>query len=92
MSGTYNINYRSHTREATSARALAVLSNAREAIIRLCDTSEYGVGFLVAKDSASLLRKGQEIRIKFRGGSGSVAQRKILIRSVVGNRIGAQYA
>ena len=92
LSGSYTINYRSDTREQSSSRAHAVLANAHEALIRLCDTSASGVGFLIPREYAHSLHKGQEIRIKFRGSGGSFAQRRIRIRNITGNRIGAQYA
>lgn len=91
MSGAYNINYRSSLREATSRKAHAVLVNAKEAVIRLCDKSTTGIAFTIPQEHVLSLYREQEIKIKFKGGSG-VSQRKIRIKNIVGNRIGGQYS
>lgn len=91
LSGSYTVNYRNSIRESSSMRAQAILGNAREAAIRLCDTSATGVGFLIPKEYALSLYRGQEICIKLRGSSG-LAQRKVKIMNIAGNRVGGQYA
>jgi len=92
MSGTYKVNYRRDIRENSSSRAQIVLNNSREAPIRLCDTSTSGVGFTIPREIAHSLYRGQEIRIKYKGGSGALAQRRIRIRNITGTRIGGQYS
>ena len=92
MSGSYKVNYRSAIREATSTRAQAVLSNARETVIRLCDTSVCGLGFTVPREYCHSFYRGQEVRIKFRGGSGSMAHRRIRVQNINGNRVGGKYS
>jgi hypothetical protein len=37
------------------------------------------------------MRRGQEIAIKFRTGGSSMSQRKIRIKNINRNRVGAQY-
>ena len=91
LSGTYKVNYRQTIRESSSSRAHAVLSNAREALIQLCDTSAAGVGFTVPREFSRSFYRGQEIRIKFKGSSGSLAQRRLRVQSINGNRIGGKY-
>ena len=91
MSGTYKVNYRHSIREASSSRAHAVFSNAKETLIRLCDTSSAGVGFTVPREFVNSFYRGQEIRIKFKGGSGSLAQRRLRVQNIKGNRVGGKY-
>ncbi|MBE0583943.1 MAG: hypothetical protein IH612_09265 [Desulfofustis sp.] len=86
------INYRRSTRTSSSTRANAVLSNAREARIQVCDTSSEGIGFLIPPEYRLSLHRGDEVRIKYRVGSGTLAQRKLLIKNINGNRVGGQYA
>jgi hypothetical protein len=45
----------------------------------------------VPADVAALLHPGQEITFKNKSGEGEVAQRRMLITSVSGNRVGAKY-
>ena len=91
MSGTYTVNYRQSIRETSSSQAHAILTNAKEALIRLCDTSTTGVGFTVPREYANSFYRGQEIRIKFKGSGGSLAQRRVRVQSINGNRIGGRY-
>lgn len=67
------------------------MRNAREQKIRLNDVSISGVSFFIASESALSLRRGQEIGIKFRSSGSSMMQRKVCIRNIKKNRIGAQY-
>lgn len=90
-SATYNINYRKERREITYGPARVVMRNAREQKIRLNDVSISGVSFFIASESALSLRRGQEIGIKFRSSGSSMMQRKVCIRNIKKNRIGAQY-
>ena len=90
MSNSFSVNYRNSIRESSSRRAHAILHNAKEAVIRLCDTSISGIGFVIPQEYALSLYRGQEIQIKYKGPSG-VSQRRIKIKNVVGNRIGGQY-
>lgn len=90
-STSYNINFRKERREVTYGPARIVLKNAQEHKIQLRDTSTEGVSFYISSDLAHTLSKGQEIGIKFRSGGGSALQRKVRIRSIFKNRVGAQY-
>lgn len=92
MSGAYKVNYRRALRESSSTKAHAVLSNARETVIRLCDTSVSGLGFTVPREYSHSFYRGQEIRIKFRGGSGSMAHRRVRVQNISGNRVGGKYS
>jgi len=91
LSGRYKVNYRQTIREAASGKAHAILSNAKEALIRLCDISTSGVGFTVPREFAHSFYRGQEIQIKFRGSSGSLAQRRLRVQNITGNRVGGKY-
>jgi hypothetical protein len=91
-SSAYVINYRRSSRTSSSIRANAVLSNAREARIQVCDTSSEGIGFLIPPEYRLSLHRGDEVRIKYRAGSGTLAQRRLLIKNINGNRVGGQYA
>lgn len=90
-SQVYLVNYRKDNRESISGKAQMILTNATEAKIRLCDASTSGIGFLVPREYTSTLSCGQEIRIKYKSGSGSTTQRKICIKNIMGNRVGGQY-
>lgn len=90
-SATYNINYRKERREVTYGPARIITRNARQTKIRLNDVSVSGVSFYIGSEFALAMRRGQEIGIKFRSGGSSVMQRKIRIRNINKNRIGAQY-
>lgn len=91
MSASYSVNYRKAVREAASGRAQVVFNNSKESKIRLCDTSYAGVGFVVPPELALSLSCGQEISVKCKSGSGSMAQRKLRIRNITRNRVGGQY-
>jgi hypothetical protein len=67
------------------------MRDAQEQKIRLNDTSIDGVSFYVADEIALSIRRGQELSIKFQAGGSSAMQRKIRIRNIERNRIGAQY-
>lgn len=90
-STSYSINYRKERRETAYGPARVVMRNAQEQKIRLNDTSTSGVSFYIASELALSMRRGQEIGIKFRASGSSAMQRKIRIRSIQKNRIGAQY-
>ena len=90
-STTYNINYRKERREVTYGPARVVLRNATEQKIRLNDLSIDGVSFFIAREYALSMRRGQEIGIKLRSSGSSMMQRKICIKNIKKNRIGAQY-
>lgn len=79
-------------RESSYTQAHAILSNAKEAVIRLCDTSTSGLGFRVSREFAHSFYRGQEVKIKFRGGSGSMAHRRIRVQNINGNRIGGKFS
>ena len=90
-STSYSINYRKERREITYGPARVVMRNAREQKIRLNDVSLEGVSFYISSEHALTMRQGQEIGIKFRSSGSSMMQRKICIRNIQKNRIGAQY-
>ncbi len=87
----YNINYRKERREITYGPARIILKDAREQKIRLNDTSMSGVSFYVTSEFALAMRRGQELSIKLRADGSSMIQRKICIKNINKNRIGAQY-
>lgn len=90
-STSYSINYRKERREITYGPARVVLRNAEEKKIRLNDVSLDGVSFFISREFALTMRRGQEIGIKFRSSGSSMMQRKICIRNIQKNRIGAEY-
>ena len=90
-SSSYSINYRKERREITYGPARVVLRNAQEKKIRLNDLSNGGVSFYIAREFALSMRRGMEIGIKFRSAGSSMMQRKICIKNIKKNRIGAQY-
>jgi hypothetical protein len=90
-SANYKINYRKARRETTYGPAKLVMRDAQEQKIRLNDTSIDGVSFFIANEFALSIRRGQELGIKFRAGGSSAMQRKIRIKNIERNRIGAQY-
>ena len=90
-STTYKINYRTERRETTYGPARLVMRNAQEQKIRLNDTSLNGVSFFIPSEIALSIRRGQEVGIKFRSSGGSSMQRRICIKNVDKNRIGAQF-
>ena len=87
----YNINYRRERRETTYGPAKIVLRGAQEKKIRLNDSSSTGVSFYVSSEHAQSMRRGQELGIKLRAGGSGITQRKIRIRNINRNRIGAEY-
>ena len=87
----YEINYRKERRETTYGPAKIVLRNTQEKKIRLNDTSIGGLSFFVGSEQALSMRRGQEVSVKFRTGGSGMAQRKVRIRNINKNRIGAQY-
>lgn len=82
------INNRRSVRQSFSARADAVLTKARETKIRVCDISSEGLGFLVPAAFNLSLHLGDEISIRYRAG-GALSQRKVVVKNITGNRIGA---
>lgn len=90
-STSYSINYRKERREIAYGPARVVMKNAQEKKIRLNDLSIDGVSFYVAREFALAMRRGQEIAIKFRSSGSSMMQRKVCVRNIKKNRIGAEY-
>lgn len=90
-SSSYRINYRKDKRETMYGPARAIMANAQEKKILLCDISTGGISFFITSEFALAMRRGQEIGIKFRAGGSSMAQRKIKIRNINKTRVGAQY-
>lgn len=85
------LNHRSSPRESTCSKALVLLKNGRECPAYLCDISLGGLAFLLPFQYLRSIAGGQEILIKYRATIGSTIQRKIEVKSVISNRIGAQF-
>jgi hypothetical protein len=90
-SEVYEINNRRSTRDSTAGSAEIFFADKCESKIHLFDASDTGIGFYVPEDVAALLHPGQEITFKNKSREGEVAQRRMLITSVSGNRVGAKY-
>lgn len=91
QSTQYILNHRSAVRESSCGKALLFLANGRNCPVYLADISMSGIGFSVPHQYTRAIASGQDINIKFRALSGATIQRKIRIKSVIGNRIGAQF-
>jgi len=91
LSTLCTLNHRSGPRESTCSKAMVLLKNGRECPVYLCDISQGGLGFLLPFQYLRTITGGQEILIKYRSTTGSMIQRKIQIKNVVSNRIGAQF-
>ncbi len=87
----YTLNHRNALRESSCGKALLVLANGKPCPAYLCDISLGGIGFNVPHQYIRAIKDGQDVSIKFRSQSGTTIQRKIRIKSVIGNRIGAQF-
>ena len=90
MSTACTLNHRVYPRESTCGKALVTLKDGRECSVYLCDISLTGIGFLIPYQYLHSISTHQEIYIKFRAITGSTVQRRILIKSIVNNRIGSQ--
>ena len=91
QSALYTLNFRSSAREATSGKAFVILPNGRECPVYLCDISMGGVGFNIPVQYSRTLANVPEARIKFRSITGSMVLRRIRIKCVSNNRIGAEF-
>jgi hypothetical protein len=91
QSASYTLNPRQDSREVTSGKATATLSNGRECPAYLCDTSMGGIGFTIAPQYVRSLKPNQEIMLKYRSAGGGMSQRKVRVASINGGRIGCQY-
>lgn len=91
QSTQYTLNHRSAARESNCGKALLFLANGRNCPVYLTDMSVGGIGFNVPRQYSRALASGQDMGIKFRAASGATIQRKIRIKSVMGNRVGAQF-
>lgn len=90
MSTLCTLNHRVYPRESTCGKALIILENGRECPVYLCDTSLVGIGFLVPYQYLSAIAPNHEISIKFRSMAGPMVHRKLRIKSILSNRVGAQ--
>ena len=90
LSTPCTLNHRVYPRESTCGKALIILENSKEFPVYLCDTSLAGIGFLLPYQYMSAIANTHELSIKFRSMAGSMAQRRIRIKSILNNRIGAQ--
>ncbi|MBM9536636.1 PilZ domain-containing protein [Desulfobulbus alkaliphilus] len=91
MSAFYTLNHRAFPRESTCGKALVFLANGRQIPVYLCDSSLGGIGFNVPPQHSRSMATNQDLSIKFRSGSGATVQRKIRVKSMMNNRIGAQF-
>jgi len=91
LSTLCTLNHRGALRESTCSKAVVLLKNGRECPVYLCDISLGGLGFLLPFQYLRSIAGGQEIMIKYRATAGSIIQRKIEVKSVTSNRIGAQF-
>ncbi len=91
QSTLYTLNHRSAARESNCGKALLFLANGRNCPVYLTDMSMGGIGFNVPHQYTRAIASGQDVSIKFRAQSGATVQRRIRVKSVIGNRIGAQF-
>jgi len=91
LSALYTLNHRACPRESTCGNALVFLPNGRQVPVYLCDSSLGGIGFNIPPQYNRSIAANQELSIKFRGGSGATVQRKIRVKNMMSNRIGAQF-
>ena len=91
MSTMYTLNHRAAARESNSGKALVVLISGKSCPVYLIDISLGGIGFNVPYQYTRSIASGQDVMIKFRALSGASIHRRIRIKSVVGNRVGAQF-
>ena len=90
-SALYTLNHRAAVRESTCGKAFVILQTGRECPVYLCDLSTGGVGFTVPPQYSRTIANGHDLRIKYRAMAGSTVVRKIRIRSMGNNRIGAEF-
>ena len=90
-SENYQINNRQSTRDSYAGSAEVLYDDERGTKIHLVDASDTGIGFFVPEEVAEDFYPGQEITFRNRSPEGDIAQRKMLITSVHGNRVGARY-
>ncbi len=91
LSTNYTLNHRATARESLSGQALLTLLNGKECPVYLCDRSLGGVSFNIPRQYARSIAAGQDVRIKYRSTGGPTLQRKIRIKNISNNRIGAQF-
>jgi hypothetical protein len=90
LSRLYTLNHRAYPRESTCGKALIIVESGKEFPVYLSDISLVGIGFLVPYQYLNAIIPNREISIKFRAQSGSMVQRRIRIKSILNNRVGAQ--
>lgn len=91
LSTVFVLNFRTSSRESTSGKGLIFLLNGRSYPIYLCDLSLGGLGFNIPPQYIRNVSCGQEISIKYRSLSGVSVQRKLRIKSIDNNRVGAEF-
>jgi hypothetical protein len=91
QSTLYTLNHRTAPRESTCGKAFLFLLSGRECPVYLCDTSIGGVGFSIPPQYTRSVACGQDLRIKYRTATGSTVLRKIRIKSLGNNRVGAEF-
>ena len=87
----YQINNRQSTRDSYAGSAEVLYDEEKGTKIHLVDASDHGIGFFVPEEVADDFHPGQEITFRNRSPEGDMAQRKMLVTSVHGNRVGARY-
>lgn len=87
----FHLNHRMTARESISSKAFVILDSGRECPVYLCDISPSGIGFNVPAQYSRLIGNVRELRVKYRGSSGSMVVRRVSIKSLANNRIGAEF-
>lgn len=90
LSTPCTLNHRVYPRESTCGKGLVIVENGKEIPVYLSDISLVGIGFLVPYQYLSAIVPNHEISIKFRSLAGSMVQRRIRIKSILSNRVGAE--
>lgn len=87
----YTLNHRVANRESTCGKAFVILHNGRECPVYLCDISIGGVGFNIPTQYSRAVANGHDLRIKYRSVSGSMVVRRIQIKNLNNQRVGAEF-
>lgn len=87
----YTLNHRASGRESTCGKAYIILQNGSECPVYLSDISIGGVGFTVPAQYSRSIAKAHDLRIKYRSVSGSMVMRRIRLKSLSKNRVGAEF-
>lgn len=91
LSTLYTLNHRGAARESTCGKAQIILQSGRMCPVYLCDMSPSGIGFNIPRQYSRSVTNGQDISIKYRSQGGATVQRKIRVKDIANNRVGAQF-